>query len=62
MVRVPRERGGATRLEVRVGDGAANPYLAIAAVLLAGLDGIERKLEPPPPLEGLIYELPEAES
>ena len=62
MVRVPRERGGATRLEVRVADGAANVYLATAAVLLAGLDGIERKLEPPPALEGLIYEQPEAEN
>ena len=62
MVRVPRERGSATRLEVRVADGAANPYLATAAVLMAGLDGIERKLEPPPPLEGLIYEQPEAEN
>ena len=36
-VRIPPERGGATRLEVRVGDGSANPYLAIAAILFAGL-------------------------
>jgi glutamine synthetase len=62
LARVPRERGGATRIEFRVGDGAANPYLAIAAALFAGLDGIRRKLEPPPPCEGLIYELPEAET
>ena len=47
MVRVPRERGAATRLEVRVADGSANVYLATAAVLMAGLDGIERKLTPP---------------
>src|SRR6185312_7626305 len=51
-----------TRVEFRVGDGAANPYLAIAAALFAGLDGIRRELEPPAPLEGLIYELPEAET
>ncbi|MER6916386.1 glutamine synthetase family protein [Streptomyces sp. NPDC000594] len=49
-VRVPPERGAGTRIEVRVADGAANPYLVIAALLAAGLDGIERSLVPPPPL------------
>ena len=62
LARVPRERGGATRVEFRVGDGAANPYLAIAAALFAGLDGIKREIEPPAPLEGLIYESPEIET
>jgi glutamine synthetase len=62
MVRVPRERGGATRAELRVGDGASNVYLATAAALFAGLDGIKRELEPPPPIKGLIYEQPEAEN
>lgn len=61
MVRVPRERGKATRLELRVGDGAANPYLATAAALHAGLDGIRRELEPPEPFTNLIYEDPRAE-
>jgi glutamine synthetase len=61
LVRVPKERGNATRLEVRVGDGTANPYLAYAAVLLAGMDGITRELEPPAPLAGNIYLLPEEE-
>ncbi|MBA2513255.1 MAG: glutamine synthetase [Solirubrobacterales bacterium] len=59
LVRVPRERGAATRLEVRVGDGTANPYLAYTAALAAGLDGIRRELEPPAPIEGMIYDLPE---
>jgi glutamine synthetase len=54
-IRVPPERGGATRLEIRVGDGAANPYLAIAAVLAAGTDGIRRKLDPPAPVAGDAY-------
>jgi glutamine synthetase len=59
LVRVPHERGAATRLEIRVGDGTASPYLAYAAALAAGLDGVRRELEPPAPVEGMIYELPE---
>lgn len=51
-VRVPAERGRATRLEMRAADASANPYLAIAVLLLAGLDGIERSLEPPAPVAG----------
>ncbi|HEX4035379.1 MAG TPA: glutamine synthetase family protein [Solirubrobacteraceae bacterium] len=61
LVRVPPERGGGTRLETRLGDGTANPYLAAAALLAAGLDGIRRELEPPKPVEGFLYELPEAD-
>jgi glutamine synthetase len=59
-VRVPRERGAATRIELRVADGAANPYLACAAALFAALDGVERELEAPPALNGLVYEDPNA--
>jgi glutamine synthetase len=59
LARVPGERGKACRVELRLGDGAANPYLASAATLFAGLDGIRRELEPPAPLAGLIYELEE---
>jgi glutamine synthetase len=55
-VRVPPEGGSAARVEVRGGDGSANPYLAIAATLLAGLQGLEAGLEPPPPLEGNALE------
>ena len=61
LVRVPQERGHATRVEIRIGDGSANPYLAYAAALAAGLDGMRRELEPPAPLAGFIYELPEAD-
>ena len=59
LIRVPAERGSATRLEIRLGDGTANPYLAYTAALAAGMDGIRRELEPPEPLEGMIYDLPE---
>jgi glutamine synthetase len=61
LVRVPPERGAATRIEMRLADGSANPYLATAALLFAGLDGIERGLTPPPAVHGLVYELPEEE-
>jgi len=54
-VRIPPERGGATRVELRVGDGAANPYLGIAATLLAGADGVRRQLTPPAPVSGDAY-------
>jgi glutamine synthetase len=55
LIRIPPERGAATRLEIRVGDGAANPYLAIAAALVAGADGIRRELTPPAPVIGDAY-------
>ena len=61
LVRVPPERGHATRVEMRLADGSANPYLATAALLFAGLDGIRRELTPPPAVAGLVYELPEEE-
>ena len=51
-VRIPAERGSGTRLEVRAADASANPYLVIAAILLAGLDGIQRELMPPDPVAG----------
>ena len=57
LIRIPKERGAGTRVEVRLGDGTANPYLAYTAALAAGLDGIRRELEPPEPLEGMIYDL-----
>ena len=59
MVRIPPERGGATRLEVRVGDASANPYLTIAAILFAGLHGIRESLPVPPPVKGDVGAVPE---
>lgn len=46
------------RFEWRVPDSAANPYLTTAALIAAGLDGIDRKLEPPPAIDDDLYELP----
>ena len=59
LVRIPHERGVATRIETRLGDGTANPYLAMAVLLTAGLDGVKRELSPPEPVEGFLYDLPE---
>jgi len=56
MVRIPPERGGAARMEVRLGDATANPYLAMAAVCAAIYLGVRDKLEPPNPLEGYGYD------
>jgi glutamine synthetase len=55
MVRVP----GPGRFEVRVVDGAANPYLAPAALLAAGLDGIDKKMDPGPPNTANLFEASE---
>ena len=44
-------------MEFRAPDPTANPYLAFAAMLMAGLDGIKRKLEPPAPIDEDLYEL-----
>ncbi|MFI5805824.1 glutamine synthetase family protein [Streptomyces sp. NPDC051561] len=56
MIRVPPERGPAARLELRLGDASANPYLIIASTLAAALLGIVAKEEPPAPLEGYGYD------
>ncbi len=48
--------GRSQRVETRIPGGDVNPYLAFAALLAAGLDGLERGLELPPPLEGNAYE------
>ena len=55
--RIPRERGKATRIENRAGDGTASAYLASAAALFAGIDGLDRELDPGPDVSGVAYEL-----
>jgi glutamine synthetase len=55
LIRVPAERGEHTRIELRMPDPSCNPYLALAVMLRAGLDGVERKLDPGPPVNKNIY-------
>ena len=55
LIRIPASRGSATRVELRSPDPACNPYLAVAACLAAGLDGIAQGLTPPPEIPGNIY-------
>jgi glutamine synthetase len=51
----------AKRIEFRTPDPAANPYIAFAALLLAGLDGIQNRIDPGDPLDKNLYELPPEE-
>ncbi|ASS91476.1 MULTISPECIES: type I glutamate--ammonia ligase [Aeribacillus] len=55
LIRIPASRGMSTRIEVRSVDPSANPYLAMAVLLKAGLDGIKNKLTPPKPVDRNIY-------
>jgi glutamine synthetase len=57
MVRIPARRDKGTRLELRMPDPAANPYLALAVQLASGLDGIRNRLDPPEPVDKNIFEL-----
>jgi len=57
LIRIPAGRGNSTRIEFRSPDPACNPYLAFAAVLAAGLDGIKRGLDPGEPVELNVYHL-----
>lgn len=56
MIRVPPERGHAARLELRLGDATANPYLLIAGMLAAASLGMRDGLVPPPPVQGYGYD------
>ncbi|MED1203927.1 glutamine synthetase family protein [Heyndrickxia acidicola] len=51
MIRIPRQRGRDTRIEHRLPGADTNPYLSLAAILAAGLDGIRKKQEPTLPLQ-----------
>jgi len=55
LIRIPSSRGVSTRVEIRSVDPAANPYLAMAVILKAGLDGIKNKMTPPKAVDRNIY-------
>lgn len=61
MIRIPATRKKATRVEVRSVDASANPYLAMAAILASGLDGIENKINPGSPEKLNLFRLTESE-
>jgi glutamine synthetase len=62
-IRVPftGANANAKRLEFRSPDPSCNPYLSLAAILLAGIDGIQNRIEPPPPVDENIYEFATSE-
>ncbi|WP_431030464.1 type I glutamate--ammonia ligase [Lysinibacillus sp. LZ02] len=55
LIRIPASRGLSTRIELRSVDPSANPYLAMAVILEAGLDGVVNQLTPPAPVDRNIY-------
>jgi glutamine synthetase len=57
MIRIPDRRGAGTRIELRIPDPAANPYLALAVQLAAGLDGIATKADAREPVNSNIWEM-----
>jgi glutamine synthetase len=61
LIRIPARRGVGTRVEVRSPDPSANPYLALAVMLKAGLDGIKNKIQAPAPVDRNIYKLTSTE-
>jgi glutamine synthetase len=61
LLRIPARRGVGTRVEVRVPDPSCNPYLAFAVMLRSGLDGMERRLDPGPPVNQNIFEMSDRE-
>ena len=61
LIRIPASRGAGTRVEVRCPDPTTNPYLAIALLLAAGLDGIKNDLTPPAPVNKNIFAMSDEE-
>ncbi|MGQ0841433.1 type I glutamate--ammonia ligase [Actinokineospora sp.] len=63
-VRIPitGNNAKAKRVEFRCPDSSGNPYLAFAAMVMAGLDGVKNKIEPPAPIDKDLYELPPDEA
>ena len=61
LVRIPMVKGDSCRMELRSPDPACNPYLAIGLILAAGLDGIEKRMVLPPPVNRNLFDAAEAE-
>jgi len=61
LIRIPGTKGSSTRIELRSPDPSANPYLALAVCLAAGLDGIKHQVMPPDCIDGNVYEMTEEE-
>ena len=61
LIRIPATRGEGTRIELRSPDPSANPYLALAVCLRAGLDGIVNQIEPPASVDCNIFEMTKEE-
>lgn len=61
LIRIPAVQGEGTRVELRSPDPAANPYLALAVCLAAGLDGIENEIMPPKSVDQNIFEMSKIE-
>jgi glutamine synthetase len=59
LIRIPAKRGMATRVELRCPDPSANPYLAFAIIAAAGLDGVEKGLQAPAPIDEDIFHMTE---
>ena len=57
MIRVPAKRGQSTRCELRMPDPSCNPYLALTVMMAAGLEGIQKNMTPPPPIQRNIYQM-----
>ena len=55
LIRIPSSSGESTRIELRCPDPSVNPYLALAACLAAGLDGIKKGMVPPDSVDTNIY-------
>ncbi|MBK8979259.1 MAG: type I glutamate--ammonia ligase [Planctomycetes bacterium] len=61
MIRIPERRGLGTRMELRMPDPSCNPYLALAVILGAGLDGMQKRIAPPEPVNKNIYTMSQRE-
>ena len=61
MVRIPASRGVGTRCEVRLPDPSCNPYLAFAVMVAAGMDGIDNRMDPGPPVTQNVFTMSQRE-